>query len=258
MTDLSAMVRYLDAELRTSEVPDYDAALNGLQLANAGQITRVASAVDFSADTVAGALRERANLLLVHHGMFWRGMHALTGRAFDRLRAAIVGDLAVYSSHIPLDLHPELGNNTLLATELQLESDGTFGRWRGGIEIGVTGTCDVPTRDLVARVEAFSARFKTTAVSTRFADDHRTKRWAIITGAGASVDTLAEAQHRNVDTFIVGEGTHHTAVDAMENGLVVVYAGHYATETLGVRALARRLSDRFGVSHVFVDVPTGL
>jgi putative NIF3 family GTP cyclohydrolase 1 type 2 len=85
-----------------------------------------------------------------------------------------------------------------------------------------------------------------------------TKRWAIITGAGASADTLAEAQHRNVDTFIVGEGTHHTAVDAMENGLVVVYAGHYATETLGVRALAHRLSDRFGVSHVFVDVPTGL
>jgi len=258
MAELSAIVRHLDAELRTSEVPDYDAALNGLQLANGGQVSRVACAVDFSGDTVAGAVRERATLLVVHHGMFWRGAHAFTGRAYERLRAAIVADLAVYSSHIPLDLHPELGNNALLAKALELDTDGTFGRWRGGIEIGVTGTGDMRTRDLVERVHAFSAQFKTIAVSTRFADEHRTRRWAIITGAGASADTLAEARERKVDTFIVGEGAHHTAVDAMEDGLVVVYAGHYATETLGVRALARHLGDRFGVSHAFVDVPTGL
>jgi len=258
MAALDAIVRYLDAELRTSEVPDYDAALNGLQLANGGEVARVACAVDFSADTVAGALSERANLLVVHHGMFWRGAHALTGRAYERLRAAIVGNLAVYSSHIPLDLHPEMGNNALLAKELQLESDGIFGRWRGGIEIGVTGACDLRTQDIVERVRAFSSQFKATAVSTRFAADHRTRRWAIITGAGASAESLLEARQRNVDTFIVGEGAHHTAVDAIEHGLVVVYGGHYATETLGVRALARRLSDRFGVSHAFVDVPTGL
>jgi putative NIF3 family GTP cyclohydrolase 1 type 2 len=95
-------------------------------------------------------------------------------------------------------------------------------------------------------------------VSTPFSDGRRTRRWAIITGAGASADSLAEARERDVDTFIVGEGAHHTAVEAIEYGLVVVYAGHYATETLGVRAVAAELSQRFDVSSVFVNMPTGL
>src|SRR2546428_8318781 len=138
MAELGAVVRYLDAELRSAEIPDYDAALNGQHLANGGAVTRIAAAVDFSADTVAGAIRERANLLIVHHGMFWRGAHRLVGPAYHRLRAAITGDLAVYASHIPLDLHPVLGNNVLLAKELQLDGDGPFGRFRG-VGIGVTG-----------------------------------------------------------------------------------------------------------------------
>lgn len=257
MADLSAVVRYLDAELRTADVPDYDAALNGLQLGNGGTVTRVAAAVDFSADTVAGALREGANLLIVHHGMFWRGAQRVVGPAYERLRAAIVGDLAVYASHIPLDLHPVLGNNALLAKELRLDTDGAFGRFRG-IEIGVTGSSDLSTKALVDRIRAFSARYNTTAVSTPFADDHRTRRWAIITGAGVDKDTLAEARERSVDTFIVGEGAHHTAVEAIEHGMVVVYGGHYATETLGVRALGAQLAERFDVPWVFVNVPTGL
>jgi dinuclear metal center YbgI/SA1388 family protein len=257
MAELQALVQYLDGELRTSEIPDYEAALNGLQLANSGEISRVAAAVDFSADTVAAAVRENANLLLVHHGMFWRGAHAFVGRAYDRLGSAIRGDLAVYASHIPLDLHPVLGNNALLARELGLATDGTFGRYRG-IEIGVMGASNLPTSQVVDRMRAFSARFDTTAVATPFAADRRTRRWAIITGAGASPETLAEALSRGVDTFIVGEGAHHTAVYAIEQGLVVVYGGHYATETLGVRALADRLTERFRVSSVFVNVPTGL
>jgi dinuclear metal center YbgI/SA1388 family protein len=257
MASLDDVVRYLDAELRTAEVPDYDAALNGLQLANGGEVTRVAAAVDFSADTVAGALRERADLLVVHHGMFWRGQHAFVGRAYERLRDALTAGLAVYSSHIPLDLHPVLGNNVLLARELGLESDSTFGRYKG-VEIGVSGAADVETRELVDRMLAFSARFKTTAVATPHAERRRTRRWAIITGAGASPDTLAEARARGVDTFIVGEGVHHTAVYAIEHDLVIIYGGHYATETLGVRAVAECLADRFDVSSTFVDVPTGL
>lgn len=257
MARLDDVVRYLDAELRTGEVPDYEAALNGLQLANGGEVTRVASAVDFSADTVAGAIRERADLLVVHHGMFWRGQHAFVGRAYERMRDAIAAGLAVYSSHIPLDLHPVLGNNVLLARELGLEADSTFGRYKG-VEIGVSGAADLETRQLVDRLRSFSARFKTTAVSTPHATDRRTRRWAIITGAGASPDTLAEARSKGVDTFIVGEGAHHTAVYAIEHGLVIMYGGHYATETLGVRAVAECLADRFDVSATFVDVPTGL
>lgn len=257
MTALAEVVSYLDSELRSSEVPDYDAAFNGLQLSNGGKVTRVAAAVDYSANTIAGALREKADLLLVHHGMFWKGTHAIVGVAFDRLREAISGGLAVYSSHIPLDMHPVFGNNVLLAKELGLKQNSTFGAFRG-VDIGVSGVADIATEALVATARDYSAQYETTLVATPFPKGHRTKRWAIITGAGANSATFAEAQARGVDTLIVGEGTHHTAVEAMELGLVVLYAGHYATETLGVRALATHLASRFPVSSVFVNVPTGL
>jgi dinuclear metal center YbgI/SA1388 family protein len=254
---LDDVVAFLDAELRTSEVPDAEPALNGLQLANSGTVRRVAAAVDFSAHSVDAAAREGANLLLVHHGMFWRGRQRLVGPAYARLKRAIEADLAVYASHIPLDLHPELGNNALLARELGLKADGTFGRYRG-VEIGVTGAGDLSTIDLVQRMRTFSGQYRTAAVSTPVDETRRTVRWAIITGAGADADTLDEARERGIDTLIVGEGPHHSAVQAMETGIAVIYGGHYATETLGVRALARHVSDRFGLSHSFVDMPTGL
>lgn len=257
MAHLDALVRYLDEELRTSEVPDAEAALNGLQLANGGDVSRVAAAVDFSAETVAGAIRERANFLIVHHGMYWRGRQRLVGIAYERLKSAIAAGLAVYSSHIPLDLHPIFGNNVLLAEELQLEADGTFGRYRG-VDIGVSGASDLPTAELARRVRDFSARYKTTAVHTPLSQNSRTRRWAIITGAGADADTLDEARERGVDTLIVGEGPHHSAVQAIEQGVTVIYGGHYATETLGVRAISEHVGTRFDIPAVFVDVPTGL
>jgi dinuclear metal center YbgI/SA1388 family protein len=257
MATLAELVHYLDTELRTSEVPDYEAAVNGLQLANDGNVTRLAAAVDFSGTTVAAALRDHADLLIVHHGMFWRGQEPFVGETYERLRAAIGAGLSVYSSHLPLDLHPELGNNVLLASELQLLPQEGFGRY-SGVEIGVMGTSDLQTAILADRLRAYSARYDTTAVSTPFSKERRTRRWAIITGAGASSATLAEARERGVDTLIVGEGAHHTAVEAMERGPVVLYGGHYATETLGVRALAARVSERFDVPWTFLNVPTGL
>lgn len=257
MASLNELVRYCDQELRTSEVPDYDAALNGLQLANNGTVTRIAAAVDFSSMSVQAAARQRADMLVVHHGMFWRGMRPIIGPSYDRLRAAMDANLAIYSSHIPLDVHPTLGNNALLARELALESAGTFGRYRS-IEIGVCGTASIRTTDLFERVRSLSAAHATSAVCTPCDAQRITSNWAIITGVGASGDTLAEASERGVDTLIVGEGTHHTAVDAMERGVVVMYGGHYATETLGVKALAAALGDRFGVPWEFLDIPTGL
>ena len=258
MAELSAVVRALDEELRTSEIPDYDAALNGLQLANAGKVTAVASAVDFSGATVALALRQKADLLLVHHGMFWGGAERLVGPAFDRVRAAIQGGLAVYSSHLPLDLHPTLGNNALFAKELGLDPDGSFGRYKA-IEIGVTGGArKLATSALFDRVKAYSAKYATTAVCTPLSADRQTQRWAIITGAGASSDSLREAIERGVDTLIVGEGPHHSAVAAGELGIAVIYAGHYASEVFGVRALGEMVAKQFGVPATFVDAPTGL
>lgn len=257
MPALAGIVAFLDAELRTAEVPDFEGALNGLQLANAGEVTRVAAAVDFSAQSVAGALEEGADLLIVHHGMHWNGRQQIVGHVYDRLKAAIGGNLGIYASHIPLDLHPRLGNNALLARELGLQPGGTFGRFRG-VDIGVMGECDVPTAHLADRLRAFASRFRTTSVAAGAIESRRTRRWAIVTGSGASTDTLNEARERGVDTLIVGEGPHHSAVQAMEQGIAVLYGGHYATETLGVRAIAALVSERFSIPHCFVDVPTGL
>lgn len=257
MAQLTEIARFLDEELRTTEIPDYEGALNGLQLANGGTVTRVAAAVDCSAKAIAGALAERADLLLVHHGMFWGGAQRIVGAAYDRIRSAIGGNLAIYSSHLPLDMHHTLGNNALLASALDLKVDRPFGRYRD-IAVGVAGSSDISTKELVERLRAISSRYATTLVTTPFADSRRTRRWAIVTGAGASSATLAEAREIGADTLIVGEGPHHTAVEAIDSGLCVAYAGHYATETFGVRALAATVSERFGVPWTFVDVPTGL
>src|SRR5687768_14919928 len=155
--------------------------------------------------------------------MFWAGAERIVGAAYSRLSTAIGGGLAVYSSHLPLDLHPALGNNPLLARALELEVDGTFGRYKD-IEIGVQGTTDLSTATLLERVRAYSARYATTVVCTPFADGKKTRRWAIITGSGASSESLDEAFERGVDTLIVGEGPHHSAVAAADLGLVVMYA----------------------------------
>jgi putative NIF3 family GTP cyclohydrolase 1 type 2 len=138
-----------------------------------------------------------------------------------------------------------------------LVPNGAFGRYKEA-EIGVSGSSDISSTALFDKVRQFSSRFRTTAVATPFESSRVTSRWAIITGSGASSDTLAEAAATNVDTLIVGEGPHHSAVLARELGIVVMYAGHYATETLGVRALADLLAKTFDLPHSFVDLPTGL
>ena len=248
---------HLDALLETATVPDYPPALNGLQLANRAPIRRVAAAVDLSRRAIEDAVVAGANLLVVHHGMFWGGAQRLVGPAYERLRLLLDHDVAVYASHIPLDRHPELGNNVLLAQALGLTPAGGFGAFKG-ITIGVQGSCDVATAELVRRADAFARGYGGAALATAHEAERRTRRWAIISGGSASSDTLREAREAGIDTFVVGEGPHHTAVEAPEHGLVVVYAGHYATETLGVQAVARHLETRYGLPWSFVHVPTGL
>ena len=257
MPTLADLVRFMDDELQTSSIPDYDGAVNGLQLGNDGSATRVAAAVDFSLPAVQRAKELGADLLLTHHGMFWGGAQPIVHVTYERLRLAMDSNLAVYASHIPLDLHPELGNNALLARELGLAVDGAFGRFRD-VHVGVAGGAAILTDELLGRVRGFSERYATHVVCTPFDTRRRTKRWGILTGAGASTATLAEARAAGIDTLIVGEGPHHTGVEAREHGMVVMYAGHYATETLGVQALARRLEERYALPWSFVAAPTGL
>jgi dinuclear metal center YbgI/SA1388 family protein len=257
VTTLVSIAAYLDDVLRTQQIPDYDEALNGIQLPHVGPVRRVAAAVDFSLTTVQRAVAGGANMLLVHHGMYWGGPRALIGPAYERLRLLIAHDTAVYASHLPLDLHPGFGNNALLARELQLIPDGGFGRFRD-IEIGCSGSADIATTELFDRVRAFAKPLGSSVVCTTQDTARRTRHWAIVTGAGASNATLREAADRGIDTLIVGEGPHHSAVDAMERDIAVIYGGHYATETLGVRALATEIDRVFGVPWFFIDAPTGL
>jgi dinuclear metal center YbgI/SA1388 family protein len=257
MTDLATIAGHLDALLGTATIPDYPGALNGVQLANSGSVRRIAASVDLSKGVIEDAVRAEANLLIVHHGMFWGGAQPITGVAYDRLRLLLAHDVAVYSSHLPLDAHPTLGNNVLLARALALEPTGGFARFKT-VDVGVRGESDVATMELLARAHAFAGIHGGTARSTIVRAGHRTRRWGLCTGAGASTETLLEAQALGLDTLIVGEGPHHTAVAANEAGLVVIYAGHYATETLGVSAIAEHLTANFGIPSIFIAAPTGL
>ena len=254
---LGAIVEHLDQLLLTSETPDYGNAVNGLQLANRGRVRRVAAAVDFSTRAVQGAVEAGADLLIVHHGMFWPGVQAIRGAAYDRLTTLLAHDIAVYASHLPLDRHPRFGNGVLLAHELGLAPTGEFGRYQT-IMVGVRGEADVDTAELVARADAFARGHGGRAVSSHLPAKRRTRRWAIVTGAGASRETMQEAMAAGIDTLIVGEGPHWSAVDAEEAGLAIVYAGHYATETTGVIGIARHLEDTFALPWSFVAAPTGL
>jgi dinuclear metal center YbgI/SA1388 family protein len=254
---LDDIAQYLDDFLHVREIPDYPGAVNGTQIAHRGPVIRIAAAVDASHRAVAGAIAEQANLLLVHHGLFWGGVQPITGPRYERIAPLVAHDIAIYSAHLPLDCHPTLGNNVLLARALQIEPDSTFGHFQG-TSIGVSGHGDMATATLFDRARAFARTHHGDVRASAFDPDRRTRHWAVITGAGAAADTLREAAAAGVDTLITGEGPHWTSVDAPEQGLTIIYAGHYATESLGVTALARHVSDRFHVPWTFISAPTGL
>lgn len=257
MTTIRELARYADGLLETASTPDYASAVNGLQLENRAEVRGIAAAVDFSTRAIDGAIKAKANLLVVHHGMFWDGLSPMTGAFYRRLRLLIENDIAVYSSHLPLDRHLSLGNNVLLAKELELEPKESFAAYEG-IFIGVAGASEIRTSVLIERAKKFAKIYDSEVRASAISKNRETKRWGICTGAGASSETLREASTMNIDTLIVGEGPHWTAVHAEENDLAIIYAGHYATETLGVRALAEHLGKKYGIPSSFISAPTGL
>jgi putative NIF3 family GTP cyclohydrolase 1 type 2 len=155
MTRIHEIAEYADGLLETETTPDYSSAVNGLQLENRSDITGIAAAVDFSTRAINGAIAGNANLLIVHHGMFWDGPGSITGPSYRRLRLLIENDIAVYSSHLPLDRHPILGNNVLLAKALGLNPSGDFAEFEG-IFTGVRGETEIETASLVERARKFT------------------------------------------------------------------------------------------------------
>jgi dinuclear metal center YbgI/SA1388 family protein len=257
MTTLEQIATELDSLLNTAGIPDYPQAINGVQVETHAEIVKVAAAVDLRERTIRAAVDAGANLLLVHHGLFWAGLQPLRGPYYRRIHALLASGVGLYSSHLPLDAHPEIGNNVLLARELGLTPSAGFARYQT-IDTGVRGDCELKTAELIARAGLVAEQWGGTVRSSPSEAQRITRRWGICTGAGASAETLREANEGGIDTLIVGEGPHWTAVDADEMGIVIIYAGHYATEIFGVRALADHVTRTFDIPSIFIDVPTGL
>ncbi|MGD9419494.1 MAG: Nif3-like dinuclear metal center hexameric protein [Verrucomicrobiota bacterium JB025] len=251
MAELREIVEFLDAELRISEISDYSGAMNGLQLESERPVERVVAAVDASLPVIEKAAAGGPGLLVVHHGMFWQGAQPLTGAFFRKVKIAMEAGLAIYSSHLPLDIHPEWGNNALLVKELGLVDVEPFFAYKG-MMLGLKGRFAGARRELeVALERAVGGR-----VHVCPAGSERAGMVGVITGgAGSEVAKVAE---EGVNTFISGEGPHWSFPLAEELGVNVLYGGHYATETFGVRKLAEVIGSKFDVPTAWVDHPTGL
>ncbi len=242
---------FLDDYLEHAEFPDYPGAENGLQVAGKGPITKIGAAVDASERILARAAAEGVDLLLVHHGLFWDPHRPLTGRRYRKARILIESGMALYSSHLPLDAHPEVGNCAVLMRALGWETTARFGEWKG-VEIGWRTSTSERRDELGARLSDVVGG----PVQLLPGGPDRVEKVGLVTGGGGSF--IGQAAEAGLDTLITGEGAHHTYVDAMELGLNVLYAGHYATETWGVRALAQLLADRLGIPWHFFDDPSSL
>ena len=261
MASLAEIVRYTDRFLRIAEIGDWDNALNGLQVENSGRVTKIGAAVDASTRALSEAAREDVDVLIVHHGLFWSGLRPVRGIWRRQLQIAFENDIALYSAHLPLDLHPQVGNNAQLARALRLKSTTRFFEEKGEL-VGVKSSASISRDQLLRRLEKSLG----SPVKAFNFGPPKTKVIAIITGAaGGEIHHVAADNTRlrqgsggQVDTFITGEAPHWAAVAAEELGINLLLGGHYATETFGVKALAAHLSKRFRVPWTFIDCPTGL
>ena len=248
---LSEIVEYTNEYLHIREIEDWPNALNGLQIENSGRATKIGAAVDVSTRVLTAAANKDVDLLIVHHGLFWPGLQSVTGSLRRQLKLAFENDIALYSAHLPLDLHSEVGNNAQLASALGLKSTKPFFEEKGQL-IGVRAKTSASRNDLIRKlrkvlggpVKAFNFGSK------------NPKDIGIITGGAGSEIYRVTAD--KIDLFITGEAPHWAAVAAEELGINLLLGGHYATETFGVKALAAHLSARFKLLWEFLDFPTGL
>src|SRR5438477_12882705 len=251
MASLSEIVVYTDDFLRIREIGDWDNALNGLQIENSGRVTRIGAAVDVSTRVLTEAARKSVDLLIVHHGLFWPGLQPVRRALRRQLQLAFENDIALYSAHLPLDIHPKVGNNAELVVALGLKSAQPFLEEKGQ-PVGLKVRVSMPRSELVHKLEG--------ALNgpVNFFDfgPKQTRTIGIVTGAAGS--EIYRVAQKNIDTFITCEARPWAAVAAEELGMNLVLGGHYATEVFGVKALATHLSKRFKIPNEFIDCPTGL
>ena len=251
MPSLSDVVSYNDRFLRIRDVGDWDNALNGLQIENSGRVTRIGAAVDVSTRILTEAQERDIDLLIVHHGLFWPGLRPIQGALRRQLRIAFENDVALYSAHLPLDIHPKVGNNAQLVAALGLKSVQPFLEEKGQ-PVGLKVRASLSRSQLVGKLQkVLNAPVKVFGFGPK-----QTRAIGVVTGAAGS--EIYRVANENIDTFITGEAPHWAAVAAEEVGVNLLLGGHYATEVFGVKALAAHLSKRFGIPWEFIDCPTGL
>lgn len=249
MVSRDMIVKYLDEYLRNGSIKD--SSSNGLQVAGAEQVSKVGLAVDASLEAYELAVKSGCQMLIVHHGLIWNGIKYVTGNNYRHIKYLMDSDLNLFASHLPLDMHPLVGNNMVLANQLGLRKTSACFNYKG-IDIGYRGELAKPltTKQIVARLASaiggqqvvlpFGKRLNTTV--------------GIVSG-GAS-DMVTNAIDMGLDCYITGESAHHNHLQAKENGINVIFGGHYQTETGGVKAVGELLKKKFKVQTVFIDVPT--
>ena len=247
---LDNIIAYLDDLLSPASFKDYGP--NGVQVPGPDRVQTVVTGVSASAELFERAAEQDADLVLVHHGLFWSGAPlALTAASKRRLQLLFDNDMALAAYHLPLDGHPQVGNNALIADGLGCASHEPFALHRGSA-IGVAARFagdGITAADLVDRTRRLTGR---EPLSFQ-AGPERVRTIGIVSGAGA--DHLGDAIDAGLDAFLTGEPAERVMTHAQEAGIHFLAAGHYATETFGVRRLGDLLAERFGIRHVFVDVP---
>lgn len=252
MTSLQDITALLDNTLRVREIKDASVALNGLQVENNGQVSKVALAVDGSQKTIEDAIAAGADLLILHHGIYWCGLRPMTGWFKKKIETCLTHNLAVYGAHLPLDLHPELGNNAGIARELGL-TDCTPEVDYHGTLIGVAGCFNGTVGELKAKYAEITG-----SAITGHVQDESAPAGRVAVCSGGAGDVIYQMHEKDYGTYLTGEENHWVVNAAQDLGMNILFAGHYATETFGVKSLGKLLNEQFGLPSVFIDNPTGM
>jgi dinuclear metal center YbgI/SA1388 family protein len=239
--------------LHLEEFEAADDSGNGLQVANAaGRLKRIAFAVDACLESFRRAREWKADLLFVHHGLFWGRPLPVTGGHYQRLKALLAADCALYAVHLPLDAHPVLGNNAGIAALLGLEEIESFGLYKG-IKIGLKGR--FPEAKSLADIRRTLSGGQNGGLSGLPFGPESIRSVGIVSGAASS--TAAQAIEEHLDLFITGESSHTIYHPCLEAGLHVLFGGHYLTEVWGVRQVCEKVREEMGLETLFLDLPTG-
>lgn len=249
--NLNDLVRFCDEELHHDELIDYSGAMNGLQIENSGKVTKIGAAVDASSNVISRCAELGVNFLVVHHGLFWTPRSPWTGANYKILKDLLDNDIAIYSSHLPLDIHPLLGNNSQIISKLGLSIESPCGDYKGQ-PVGYLVKESMAINEFKSKLNhLFDGQLK----DYLFGPSHCKKIAIISGGAGSEIGELSKS---GIDCLLTGEGPHWTFALAQELGINLFYAGHYATEVFGVKALSEYLGNKFNLPWEFIDDPSDL